>query len=423
MTTTSIQDDLGSLVVAYLLDGFRRGDVAAVQTILQSNAWFLHPENFGNCFAETLTTTSHVNTTANDYMERLRRQDETARQMFTLLLQHGADPNAANTDNGEMPLHVACRRGWLLCVQLLLTTSDANVEALQLFTQEIPLAVACRYWHSNILSYLIQAHHADPNFACSGGYTPLLLAVSGLDEPMVQVLLDNGADPNVLTRHDGSPWHEAAAGGYLDILSRMLWHYGGNVNLQSSSNGATPLRCAVTKRRTAVVQTLLSEFHADPNLATNSGETPLHRACWNDDMSMVRLLLQHGAVLSAVDDRGRTAPHCAYNVPSIVRLLLEQARDDGLHIVNAQDCAGETALFYCIRHDTRECAELLLDSGRVRLDVRNHDKGSTALHVAAATVDAEQEFVSLLLRYAAGVADVNAVIRTMSQGRAQYPGV
>jgi hypothetical protein len=55
-----------------------------------------------------------------------------------------------------------------------------------------------------------------------------------------------------------------------------------------------------------VAQYLLEELHMNVNDTNKNGMTPLHRACHQENLDIIRLLCNHGADLYAKDYSGRT---------------------------------------------------------------------------------------------------------------------
>ena len=102
------------------------------------------------------------------------------------------------------------------------------------------------------------------------GTTLLTVAAEEGHEEVVQLLLDNGADPN-----------------------------------KPNSMGSTPLNQAATFRRIDVLKLLLFRG-ALPDKANNTGRTPLHSAVSSGNLSIVRLLLDSGATPDMQDDFGWT---------------------------------------------------------------------------------------------------------------------
>ena len=80
---------------------------------------------------------------------------------------------------------------------------------------------------------------------------------------------------------------------------------------------ATCLVVASMKGHVAVAKVLL-DCGADANLSADVQSptlfalvTPLHFACYRGDVDMVRLLLEHQADVTALDDQNRTPLHMA----------------------------------------------------------------------------------------------------------------
>src|SRR5688500_8908757 len=76
---------------------------------------------------------------------------------------------------------------------------------------------------------------------------------------------------------------------------------------------------AIAARDSAVAEAAL-QSGADPNLAGDSGRTPLHDAA-RQSADIVKLLIAHGARLDPIDGDGRTPLHLAY--VDAARILLE----------------------------------------------------------------------------------------------------
>jgi uncharacterized protein len=105
------------------------------------------------------------------------------------------------------------------------------------------------------------------------GFTPLHLAAFFGQEDAVRLLLERGADANVVARHESlkvTPLHSAAAGGHSSVVGLLL------------------------------------EAGADANARQEGGFTPLHSAAQNGDRESAEALLDHGADATATTDEGRT---------------------------------------------------------------------------------------------------------------------
>ena len=105
------------------------------------------------------------------------------------------------------------------------------------------------------------------------GFTALHLAAFFGQEEAAKILLERGAEVNLVARHATlhvTPLHSAAAGSHSEIVKLLLEH------------------------------------GADPNAAQDGGFTPLHSAAQNDDRESAEALLEAGADPALASDEGKT---------------------------------------------------------------------------------------------------------------------
>ena len=132
-------------------------------------------------------------------------------QIFTLLLDAGADPKAGDA-NGVTPLLLAVRNNNRAAFQVLL---DAGANVAATTNDGVTLLHAAAHRGLLEMLELLLDAGADVNARTSSGVTPLHEAAhSGLPKTL-QLLLDAGADVNARTSSGVTPLHWATSGEYL----------------------------------------------------------------------------------------------------------------------------------------------------------------------------------------------------------------
>lgn len=161
------------------------------------------------------------------------------------LINHGADVNGADQDS-ETPLMIAASLDYLDFVRLLLKHPDINVNAKN--NDEL------------------------------GGDTALLLAVRAGSISIVELLLNNGADPNINSKNGFSPLMLSLARS--KIVELLLQSNLIDVNAQDKL-GVTAFNLAVGSNYSAAFKLLLARPDVDIDLPDFKGVTPLMVAALN----------------------------------------------------------------------------------------------------------------------------------------------
>ncbi len=139
---------------------------------------------------------------------------------FGLMMQRNPDMNLA-TAHGGTPLHYAAGHGDLAMVHALLARG-ADVNTTRINSGETPLISACRDWaHSYIVTPLLSAG-ADVNARDKNGRAALHHAVDPLlNIPLVELLLEKGANPALADKNGVTPIAQARLLGFEDIAAAM----------------------------------------------------------------------------------------------------------------------------------------------------------------------------------------------------------
>ena len=261
------------------------------------------------------------------------------------------DPQIQNCQ-GVLPLHIACSGGSLEMVKLVshrntntaITSTisrDKKEPTVHVVEGDTPLHIACRYKEDVIVKYLIEECHCDPqiqncqgvlplHIACSGGSlemvklvshrntntaitstisrdkkeptvhvvegdTPLHIACRCEEDVIVKYLSEEcHCDPQIKNSEGALALHIACAVGSLSIV-KLVSNCDVNSGLSSNwdfhiAKGATPLHIACLRNAKEIVKYLIEVCHCDPQIVDCNGVLPLHFACANGSLGMVRLV-------------------------------------------------------------------------------------------------------------------------------------
>jgi Ankyrin repeats (3 copies)/Ankyrin repeats (many copies) len=185
------------------------------------------------------------------------------------------------------------------------------------FQDTFPLYYASVGGFYDLAEHLIVEH---PEHICARGgqmVTPLVAALRGKHFEVAELLHRNGADVDVRDRYGDTLLREACRGEVPDIAQWLLKH-GADANGQGQYS--PPLIIAASSGCLKEVQMLL-EHNADIHIRF-AGKTPLHAAAdsvvLRDQVDIMQVLLDHGAIIDAEDNTGKTP----------LQLALEKGRDD-----------------------------------------------------------------------------------------------
>lgn len=220
------------------------------------------------------------------------------------LLERGADPHA-ETEFGDTPLREAVETGH---VEIASTLLEAGALPLDV------LAPAAASGDEPMLELLLR-RGADPNAASDLAEAPLFAAARYGKSAAVGLLIQAGARPDAVNPYGESPLHLAAgSGGPIEILGRLAELAGVD---PLDHRGRTPLFAAVEAVHREAVEALIS-LGADARIRSRSGAGVLHAFFEDldafdplDAARMLRHLVAAGAKPGDRDAEGRSAEEIA----------------------------------------------------------------------------------------------------------------
>ena len=145
------------------------------------------------------------------------------------------------------------------------------------------------------------------NVKSNMGRPLLLMAVTRGYVSMVELLLDNGADPNVLTDGKKTPLFELNNVGNDDerkAIARLLLDHGADPNIDIT--GYTPIQNALAYGLADVIDILL-DYGTNYMILSNRGNTIWDFAVTDHNYDIITSLLKHGMNINYQDSQGATA--------------------------------------------------------------------------------------------------------------------
>ena len=380
-------------------------------------------------------------------------------ELVGMLIEAGADANVSNED-GQTPLMLAARTGNVAVAELLVK-AGADVNRREQFREQSAVMWAAGEAQAEMVAFLvskgadlsIRARSTDwpsqisseprVQYRPTGGLTPLLYAARAGCLACVQTMVTAGADKDRPNPDGMTPMIMALDNGYPAVAHYLLaqganphtWDWWGRTALyvavtmrggQDSRAGARP------PESLAFIKALLDTgVNPNPQLAfkepsrggrdnrfrddlLTTGATPLIRAAQTFDNDVVRLLLDHGALVDLPNASGVTPFMAAAGIGTrtgagvlgpgvpdkVVELSLEtldilrkagadvNARITDVTSLTARIARGnsltgrqgQTTLFFAAEAGRTEVVKYLLDHG-ARVDVKD-EAGRTAIEVA-----------------------------------------
>jgi len=168
----------------------------------------------------------------------------------------------------------------------------ADAEALLAGAPELDVFEAAAAGRTERMRELLDERPALVREWSSDGFQPLHLAAFFGQAGAVRLLLERGADPAVVSKHEFvkvTPLHSAVAGEGAEDLETVdaLLEGGAPVNARVEG-GHTPLHSAAANGNEAVAAALLARG-GDPQAAADGGKTPLDLARENGYEKVVQL--------------------------------------------------------------------------------------------------------------------------------------
>ena len=196
----------------------------------------------------------------------------------------------------------------LSCPEILLTESCKRKEFINLTKFLVakgkknssedngePLRIAAKSGNLSAVEYLLESCGANVDRPDTHGATALLYACTGGHPAIVDLLLDFGANVNLLAAEE-TPLTAACRNGHQEIVNRLLEKHP-NLSI-TNKRGMTPVEVAVSNGHTALAANLLKK-----GAALSFEKVPFHSRCQLVDIEEIRYFLQNCMHRQAADEK------------------------------------------------------------------------------------------------------------------------
>ena len=299
-------------------------------------------------------------------------------------------------------LHDACERGDMEEVTFLLNNEECDINTCNAHGDQ-PLHIACKNADLEIVTVLLKDQKCYLDTRNKDGNTPLHLACHNKILPIVRLLLERKCSTYICNKkgeiaqhiplsEDGDGLlHIACQWGDVDIVRYLIIDEKCDINLQNADQN-TPLHFACYQKLLDIIKLLLEmrcittipnkKHQTAQDIPLNKdGDCLLHIACLWGDVEIVKYLITDESCNPNVQTSTseNTPLHIATKYgedDTIIQMFLYKQCNP-----NVQNREGDTPLHIAVRENTTLAISQLLTSKQCNPNVQNKDD-DTPLHIA-----------------------------------------
>ena len=292
--------------------------------------------------------------------------------------------------NGDSPLHIACYYKAFDIIKFLLqkrchtsSRNDSQGESPQTISLnedgDLLLHMACQWGDLKTVKYLVCEQRCDVNAQNKNGDSPLHITCYYKAFDIIKFLLQQRCDTKVRNKRGQSP-QTLSLNEDGDLLLHIAFHWW-DVD---------------------IVRYLLCKQHCDVNVRNSNGDTPLHIACYQKSLEIIKFLLRQRCDTRVRNKRGQSPQTilfneggdlllhiaCRWGDVDIVRYLVCEQQCD----VNAQNEDGDSPLLIACCNKVLDIIKTLLQqrsdttvqnkSGQIAQTIPFNENDDLLLHIA-----------------------------------------
>ncbi|KAF3933651.1 Ankyrin-1 [Dactylellina cionopaga] len=270
-----------------------------------------------------------------------------------LLIERGADVNTQDFE-GHAPVWYAIENKKPRLIKLL-AEKGAN---LKLEREKCRISLKDVSWIDEWTVNLMIENGADLEVKDESGSTPLYGSVMRGSEAIVKLLLDKGANTDVIVCGK-TLLMQAASGGYASVVVLLLER---GVDLVAEKYDDTPLILAAEYGHFAIAELLIDAgAKLDAKSKTRPSQTALSLAAKGGHLEVVRLLVEKGANVDANCPAGTATPlmlALEKDKEAVAELILQSGAN-----LEATNRDFETPLIIAAKRAKYKLVEMMLDLG------------------------------------------------------------
>ncbi|KAK7573954.1 hypothetical protein V9T40_011145 [Parthenolecanium corni] len=345
----------------------------------------------------------------------IQQNDRNSFLQFLEELKKNRQPLPANDENWTALHYAASQPQYKEYLELLLHYNDSILMDINGQTEDYrftPLHIACQYGSEESVLILLQkgcdpykltsgevetSYYEDTGFQQNGKFSALHIAAGQGNSKIIEYLLDYPQNINKPDKWGQTPLHRAAAGKSNSEVGCILFKKGADVR-SIDQRGNLPLHRACQENNLDMIRFLVECDSTLINCTNNKGCTPLMLAAasWGSDVRVVHILCENGAKIDICDESGWTALHYAASngKVEVLECILQYTEASCFEawfsnkLNNVLNVGGKFASLTCacIKWEYRQnekCLEMLLSSKKlsksilqapnIDIDFRNND--------------------------------------------------
>ena len=318
-----------------------------------------------------------------------------------LVEEKQCDVNIPNS-KGELPLHILCAKE--TSVNIVKLVSDCDVNAQTYDCKDTSLHLACANVHryperESVVTHLIEEKHCDLNITNSKGELSLHIACRSRSLELVKFVSDCDVNSQM---HDGNtPLHIACSDGSQypgtsESIVRFLVKEKHCSLIVQNEKKELPLHIACRQKSLDVVKLVLEGIGI--NMRSLSGDTPLHEACKNHTYGteIVTYLVEVNKCNAVIKNNDNDLPlHLACQRRPLEMIKVLSKHNDA---VACQNNDGKTPMHYLCEMNATKAIQYLLSSGKVSKQVLSLSDNTDQTPIMLAT---DPEMIRVLIAYGA----------------------